>query len=696
MLTILPAVLRNFWSDLKGIWGKSGGSFLLIVFGILATIAPLLEQDYPINHSTHFNLSWAFQYQRQFFGGQFYPRWLEYSNFGFGNATFVFYPPLSLAATLPFAALHESVSASLVGSMAIALLCFAVGFYGYAHCFFKKSTSLILTIVSLFNPYLLINLYQRGAIAEVWGIAWIPWILWFTHLLVWSCYTESSRLKRSLYSLGLALSYSGLILSHLPTLLLFTLLWVILPWCLSRRDLDHQNLDHQNLDHQSVADLKPGIFRHRKGILESYFSFCLAIGLSSFYLLPAWLDQSLVQLENLHPDREYYPQNRLLITGLMRLSPKISTHWFDKTIVPYILVVIILFFLGALAWILTQKAEPQKTNLVLKSHHALGGEPNLELNPSQPQFLKSDRRKIFNQGAVLWWCLTLFVTIVMVTDLGRIFYILPLLQKIQFSWRWLSLTVVPLSLLLGYIYPVFLPGINYILNQFLDLVFARSFLRNKITQILSQILALGLVSLLSLVLFVQGNQAMEQTSFNRAEIETFNTLSAQKTFPQEPRLAPQEPFLNWHIRFPDGLGLGDVYEYRAREVKVNLPPSSPAPLAQWANSGSGSIEIQTWQYGKRSFQVTNATPQEQRLRLRLLYYPGWQFRLDGAPWRSVLASDEGLAELPIPPGSHQAIVAYRGTLAEFWGKALTLLPLLILFGMGIWGSLSAKRKDFEQ
>jgi len=661
LLSILPKVLGTLLSrlkriGLKEIWGQHGGSFLLIGGVILVTIAPLLEQNYPINHSTQFNLSWAFQYQRQFFGGQLYPRWLEYSNFGFGNATFVFYPPLSVVATLPFAALGGSVSSSLVGSMTIALLIFALGFYGYATCFFRKSLSLILTIVSLFNPYLLLNLYQRGAMAEVWGIAWIPWILWFSHCLVWSGYSEDSGLKRSFYRVGLILSYSGLMLSHLPTLLLFTIVWVGLPWCVPIQALDTQALDTQALGTQGLNRQKRS---KSQGILESYGSFCVAIGLSSFYLLPAWLDQSLVQLENLHPDGDYYPQNRLLITGLMGFAPKVSTHWFDQTIVPYLLLVVILFFLGFLAWILALKSN-SNSQTDKQSQDLL-----------QHLWAQYDRREALRQGAALGWCITLLLAIVMVTDVGRIFYGLPLMQKIQFSWRWLSITIVPLSLLLGYIYTIFFAVAKDILNSWLNPVFPPSFFRLKPIHILTQLLVLGLVSGLGFVLFIQGNEVMDQTVFNASEIETFNTLSAQKIFPQEPHLFPQEPFLNWHIRFADGLGLGDVYEYRARQVKIGLPPSSPLPLVQWVNPGSGSIALEDWQYGKRSFQVTNTTNQEQPLTLRQLYYPGWQFHLTEKPWRSVLASKEGLAEIPIPPGTHQAIVAYRGTAAEAWGKILT-------------------------
>jgi len=95
-----------------------------VVLGILLLttvfwVWPVAQQGYPMTHSTQFNLSWAFQYQAQFRAGQFYPRWLEYSNFGFGNATFAFYPPLCMVATLPFALLGADLPTSLILSNAL-------------------------------------------------------------------------------------------------------------------------------------------------------------------------------------------------------------------------------------------------------------------------------------------------------------------------------------------------------------------------------------------------------------------------------------------------------------------------------------------------------------------------------------------------------------------------------------------------
>ena len=108
---------------------------LLLLLLSLVVIAPMLEHGYPLNHSVHFNLSWAFQYQKQFFAGQFYPRWLEYSNFGFGNPTFAFYPPLSMVATLPFRLFGLGLGGSLIATMALAAGFLGWGLYTYSRYF---------------------------------------------------------------------------------------------------------------------------------------------------------------------------------------------------------------------------------------------------------------------------------------------------------------------------------------------------------------------------------------------------------------------------------------------------------------------------------------------------------------------------------------------------------------------------------
>ncbi len=188
---------------------------LALLTGVLALLWPMLQRGYPITHSTHFNLSWAFQYQRQFFGGQFYPRWLEYSNFGYGNPTFAFYPPLCMVAPLPFRLLGLDMPGSLVASMGLAMAVFGLGLYVLLRQVLPWALALVLALLSMAGPYWLVDIYQRGAIGEVWAIAVLPWIFWASLQVI--CRPQS------LWPIAaLALSYGLLALSHLPTLLIFT------------------------------------------------------------------------------------------------------------------------------------------------------------------------------------------------------------------------------------------------------------------------------------------------------------------------------------------------------------------------------------------------------------------------------------------------------------------------------------------
>jgi len=202
---------------------------LALLTGVLALLWPMLQRGYPITHSTHFNLSWAFQYQRQFFGGQFYPRWLEYSNFGYGNPTFAFYPPLCMVAPLPFRLLGLDMPGSLVASMGLAMAVFGLGLYVLLRQVLPWALALGLALLSMAGPYWLVDIYQRGAIGEVWAIAFLPWIFWASLQTI--CRPQSIGPVAVL-----ALSYGLLTLSHLPTLLVFTLIWLPLPWVLGGRD----------------------------------------------------------------------------------------------------------------------------------------------------------------------------------------------------------------------------------------------------------------------------------------------------------------------------------------------------------------------------------------------------------------------------------------------------------------------------
>ena len=134
------------------------------------SVAAMVMRGYPLTHSTHLNLSWVFQYQTQVDGGQWYPRWLEFSNYGLGNPTFAFYPPICMVTTLPFHWLGLDVPLSLIASLGLATFVYVMGIYLYSKRFFPLWVCGVTVTLAASTPYFWLDLYQRGAIAETWGI----------------------------------------------------------------------------------------------------------------------------------------------------------------------------------------------------------------------------------------------------------------------------------------------------------------------------------------------------------------------------------------------------------------------------------------------------------------------------------------------------------------------------------------------
>jgi hypothetical protein len=492
-----------------------------------------------------------------------------------------------MVATLPWRIMGFDMPGSLVASMGMATLLFAIGLYTYARCFFPIVIAVGVAGAGVISPYFLSDIYQRGAIGEVWAIVSLPWILWAS---------EQIFRQAGLWPvIRLGFLYGCLVLSHLPTLLMVTITWIFFPLVRGWKNTTH--------------------------ILRCYLGLILSFLWTAIYLWPATLDQHFIQVESVNFSEEYQPQYRLMIKGLLHLKPQLADHWYDKGLVPF------WGFLVGIAGI------------------TIG-------------ILFIQRNRPF---PLLYWVGTYLFSLLMMTDiLGWVYAFVIPLQRIQFSWRWMTVSTVFMPLLLGYIF---------------DLAW-----KQKAKHLWS---SLGLVILgLSLmgILAGQGNHLLETAGFNREEVALFASLAEGKVFPQEPQDRPGRNFLYWHWIFPDGLGLVDVPEYRATGVIMGMPTETAHPLIQWAGESAGELIVREWQFGKRSFEANNQTPTEQFILLRTFYYPAWETRLDGSKIPTEKAP-EGQIQVRTPPGKHEVSLLYKGTMSDKIGSSVSLLTLL---GIGIY------------
>ncbi|MEN9205569.1 MAG: hypothetical protein Q6K70_07165 [Thermostichales cyanobacterium DRC_bins_46] len=548
---------------------------------------PVWQRGYPITHSTQFNLSWAFQYQAQFRAGQFYPRWLEYSNFGFGNATFAFYPPLCMVATLPFALLGADLPTSLILSNALAIFLAGAGLYVAARTLLPLPWwgALGVAVLGMSGHYFLGDFWIRGAMGEGWAVAVIPWIFWRTGELL--------RTGRGV--VALALAYGMLVLSHLPTLLIFTLVWIPFLWICTR---------NPTLLGRAYAGLGLGLLW------------------TSFYLLPAFLDQPLVQVDGVNFSDEYKPQFRLMLSGILRLQPQITQHWYEQTLLRYWWLTVATFAVG---WL---------------------GSP------------------------LPWgWLWLTGIPIAFMTDmLGWLYPWVQALQRIQFSWRWLAVTSISVPMLLGSRFPW---------------PWRRGRWGQVLRQVAVGAVVLGLAGLWLYDSVQMQRRIAFRPDWVQTFSEQARRKVTQ--YPQEPQRSPRQNFLYWHWLMPDGMGIVDVPEYRALGVVYPMPPPEPVPLAAWQTPQSGTITIERWVYGRRQIQATNASSTPQVLLLRTFYYPAWQVSIDGRRQPSE-RSPQGQLQITLPPGSHQIRVEYGTTFWEAVGRLLTFATPITLLGLKRWRS----------
>lgn len=310
-------------------------SFLLVLVGALLTLWPLLQgKGYPFTHSYGFNMQWSAQYGAQVMAGQFYPRWLEQSWASLGQATFSFYGPICMVATLPFAFLGWTISERLVGSLVLAVLMMGIGSYLYAQRLFPHNRWLwgIVGFLAMESPYFVQNVYVRGAMGEMWAMVTIPWILWAGH----RCVTLSRRRGPILV---LALAYGMLVLCHPPSLLMFSLVWLILPLL------------------STANNRQRWIY-----CLRLWGGAGMGLAWTSFYLFPAFLDQQHVQTNLLDIA---FPNTRQLISGLLRLRPQITTDDYDMNLVSTFWFTLATLVLTALLLWLCRVSQPLRQQALL-------------------------------------------------------------------------------------------------------------------------------------------------------------------------------------------------------------------------------------------------------------------------------------------------------------------------------------------
>ena len=228
-------------------------------------------------HDVTFHLGSWMDAAGQWREGILYPRWAEWSNFGFGEPRFVFYPP---ASWVTGAALGSVLPWRMAPGAFIWLVLIVSGMtmWTLAREWLPGPQAIIAALLYEVNPYHLVIVYYRSDFAELLAGALLP-------LLMWSALRVIRREWAKIPLL--AAVFSGIWLSNAPAAVIatYSLVVALVIGCVLGR---------------SLRPLAAGLLAMAAGF-----------ALAAFYILPAKWEQRWVQISQAVSDSGSPAQNFL-------------------------------------------------------------------------------------------------------------------------------------------------------------------------------------------------------------------------------------------------------------------------------------------------------------------------------------------------------------------------------------------------
>ena len=163
--------------------------------------------------------------------GVAYPRWFADANHGYGMPQMNYYPTgFYYIAGAAQALTHDWGDAMLIASILV-FIASGLAFYYFARLFFSRRVSALSALLFMLFPYHVLDLYWRGALAELLGFVFIPLIMRFAYKI-----GTEGRLR---HYAGMGLCYGLYLMSHMPVGYMFSLAlsFYALAWAVMARQI---------------------------------------------------------------------------------------------------------------------------------------------------------------------------------------------------------------------------------------------------------------------------------------------------------------------------------------------------------------------------------------------------------------------------------------------------------------------------
>jgi hypothetical protein len=250
---------------------------LFIGGAALAVVFPFFFLGNPSGHDFEIHvLSWM-EVVNQWKQGVIYPRWAEFAHYGYGEARFLFYPPTSwsLGAILGTLLPWKMVSGAYVW---FALTASGCSMFFLARRFFPRNDAIFAAVLYAANPYYVVVVYWRSALAELLAGSLLP-------LLLLVIIRERANGRRLALLLSLLVAAAWLTNAPSAVMVNYSLALLILV--------------------AAIVDRRPGL------ILYGALAVGLGAMLAAFYVIPAayeekWVNIAQVLAPGLRPQDNFF------------------------------------------------------------------------------------------------------------------------------------------------------------------------------------------------------------------------------------------------------------------------------------------------------------------------------------------------------------------------------------------------------
>jgi len=204
--------------------------------------------------------------------GQVPCRWVPDMGFGYGYPQFNYYAPLPYYIMETWHIAGMGYLDSVKVGFALSFVLSGVGMYLLGKSLWGKTGGFVAALFYAYLPYRAVDAYVRGAVGELYGLAFLPFIFWTSKKIL-----EGDKKAKLLVALSLA----ALFTSHNITSMIF------LPFLISWITF---------LILGQKLHLLPDF---KKRIVDLVAGLAWGFGLSAFFTLPAFFERNLVHIKTL-------------------------------------------------------------------------------------------------------------------------------------------------------------------------------------------------------------------------------------------------------------------------------------------------------------------------------------------------------------------------------------------------------------